>query len=265
MNNYNLIETEYKKNIKALKSYLFRLTADRDACEDIAHDTFIKAIEKQNTFKGKSSFKTWIFSIATNIALDQLRKKKRWEVDAQDKARSYGLETPGMKERFIKEHSSNGNTQYEVLEHIDFCFTCISKSLPIEEQISLILKDIYNFKVDEIAEMLKISSGIVKHHLINSHNKMRTTYENKCALINKKGVCYQCSELGELFNGKTKTSKEILSNPLKKKSKSLSCKNLYKLRTQLIRSIDPLNSNGSDLHQFIMRVTRKAIGEIETI
>lgn len=265
MNKKNFIETEYKKNISALKSYLFRLTADKDASEDIAHDTFIIAIEKQNTFRGKSSYKTWIFSIATNIALDQLRKKKRWEVDAQDRARLYGLETPGMKKRFISEHAADGNKQYEVLEHIDFCFTCISKSLPIEEQIALILKDIYNFKVDEIAGILKLSSGVVKHSLLNSRNKMRTLYENRCALINKKGVCYQCSELGELFNGKSKTSKEISSNPLKQKAKSLSNKDLYKLRTQLVKSIDPLNSNGADLQEFIMRVTRKAIGEIETI
>jgi RNA polymerase sigma-70 factor, ECF subfamily len=46
-----------------LRSYLYRLLANRNDAEDLVHDTFIKAFDKLSTFKGESSLKTWVFQI----------------------------------------------------------------------------------------------------------------------------------------------------------------------------------------------------------
>ena len=51
-----------------LKSYLYRLLANRNDAEDIMHDTFIKAFDKLSTFRGESSLKTWVFQIANHLA-----------------------------------------------------------------------------------------------------------------------------------------------------------------------------------------------------
>ncbi|MGI8583680.1 MAG: sigma-70 family RNA polymerase sigma factor [Chitinophagaceae bacterium] len=69
-----------------LKSYMYRLLTDRNDVDDLTHDTFIKAFTKISTFNQESSLKTWVFKISTNLAYDHLRKLKRWQPDAQDRA-----------------------------------------------------------------------------------------------------------------------------------------------------------------------------------
>ncbi len=137
------------------------------------------------------------------------------------------------------------------MEHINFCFTCISKTLPIEQQVVLILKDIYEFKVEEIGELLEIPIGTIKHWLHHSRTAMAQIFERRCALIDKHGTCYQCSELNGLFNPNKPIQNPLLINPNKK--------HYYRLRAELIRNIDPLNGNGSDLEDTFMQVLRLAI------
>jgi len=55
-----------------LKSYLLRITASISEVEDIIHDTYLKAHDKLHTFRGESSLKTWLFTIASNLLKDNL-------------------------------------------------------------------------------------------------------------------------------------------------------------------------------------------------
>lgn len=52
-----------------LKSYLYRLTASRNDAEDLAHDTFIKAFDKLNTFQGDSSLKHGFFKLLQTLPI----------------------------------------------------------------------------------------------------------------------------------------------------------------------------------------------------
>ena len=67
-----------------LKSFILRMTASVQDAEDIVQETYIKAHAKLNTFRGESSLKTWVFSIASNLARDLLRAKKRWPENVTD-------------------------------------------------------------------------------------------------------------------------------------------------------------------------------------
>lgn len=245
-----------------LKSYLYRLFVDRNDVEDISHDTFVKVFDKISSFRGESSLKTWIFQIATNLAYDELRKRKRWQVDAQDRARSLAGGSEEIKHEFNSVHSTSPYGNYEIKEHIDFCFTCISKTLMIEQQVALILKDIYDFSVNDISYILNKSSGVVKHLLVDSRKTMIHVFDNRCALVNKNGMCHQCSELNGYFNPKQNQHEAIMSIELTKSSLVKNKEELFELRTQLIKVIDPLKSSGADLQDVIMKCTRKAIGEI---
>lgn len=64
------------------------------------------------------------------------------------------------------------NGQYEAKEHITFCFTCISKSLPLEQQLCVFLKEVYEFKVSEIAIILNTTEAMVKYYLHTGRSKM---------------------------------------------------------------------------------------------
>ena len=84
INSFHLLFSELKDE---LKSYLYRLLADRNDTEDLWHDTFIKAFDKLNLFKQQSTLKTWVFTIATNLAYDFLKIRKRWAPDILDRAK----------------------------------------------------------------------------------------------------------------------------------------------------------------------------------
>ena len=185
-----------------LKSYLYRLVTDRNDADDLTHDTFVKAFDKISTFKGNSSLKTWVFSIATNLAYDLMKSYKRWSADAQDRSKALAIGNKSVSDAINLVSYASGEGAYEMREHIDFCFTCISKTLPIEQQVALILKDIYQFSVAEIALILENTEGIVKHLLIDARKTMIGIFDNRCALVNKNGVCNQCSELNGVHNPK---------------------------------------------------------------
>ena len=257
----NSFQTLFAGFQNQLKSYLYRLLTDRNDVDDLMHDTFIRAFDKISTFNQDSSLKTWVFKIATNLAYDHLRKLKRWPADAQDQGANLAISSADIQQSFRIVHQTSNAGAYEMNEHIDFCFTCISKTLPIENQVALILKDIYDFQVKEICLILEKTEGVVKHLLNFSRDTMTNVFDNRCALINKNGVCDQCSQLNGIFNPKQEQQEERMKLELVKASTKFDRAELFKLRTTLVKAIDPLNSLGTDLQDIIMKCTRTAIGE----
>ena len=79
-----VLNQEFASNIGQLKSYLLRITASVTDAEDIVQDTYIKAVDKLNSFRGESSLKTWLFTIASNLAKDNLKAQKRWTENVTD-------------------------------------------------------------------------------------------------------------------------------------------------------------------------------------
>jgi RNA polymerase sigma-70 factor (ECF subfamily) len=257
----NAFQTLFAEFQSQLKSYLYRLVADRNDIEDLTHDTFIKAFSKISTFNGDSSLKTWVFKIATNLAYDHLKKLKRWKADAQDRGADLAIGSEVVKRTFWTIHDNSNAGAYDMKEHMDFCFTCISKTLPIENQVALILKDIYDFQVKEIALILGKTDAIIKHLLNDARTLMIDIFDDRCALISKKGVCHQCSHINEIFNPKHDQQEQLMKLELVKASKKYDREQLFALRTVLVKEIDPLNASGSDLHEAIMNCVRTAIGE----
>jgi RNA polymerase sigma-70 factor (ECF subfamily) len=244
-----------------LKSYLYRLLTDRNDVDDLTHDTFIRAFTRIATFNRGSSLKTWVFKIATNLAYDHLRKLKRWQTDAQDRAADLAISSEEIRQAFWMVHDTSSAGAYEMREHIDYCFTCISKTLPIENQVALILKDMYDFQVKEISLILGKTEGVIKHLLNDARNTMTDIFEHRCALINKNGICHQCSHINEIFNPKQNQQEELMKLELVKASKKYNREQLFALRTLLVKAIDPLNAAGTDFHDEIMRCLKTAIGE----
>lgn len=255
------LQTLFAEFQSQLKSYLYRLVTDRNDVDDLAHDTFIKAFTKISTFNQEASLKTWVFRIATNLAYDHLRKLKRWQPDAQDRAADLAISSEEIRQVFWMVHDNSPAGAYEMKEHIDYCFTCISKTLPIENQVALILKNIYDFQVKEIGLILDKTEGVIKHLLNDARNTMTDIFEHRCALINQNGVCHQCSHINEIFNPKQNQQEELMKLELVKASKKYNREQLFELRTALVKAIDPLHASGTDFHEEIMRCLRTAIGE----
>jgi RNA polymerase sigma-70 factor, ECF subfamily len=241
------LTNEFEQSSGQLKSYILRITASVVDTEDIIHDTFIKATEKLDTFKGQSSLKTWIFAIASNLAKDNLRARKRWVENVTDITKEAALSNPMFFQEAMTIRMTSPQGQFEVKEHIAFCFTCISKSLPLEQQLCLFLKEIYEFKVAEITTILNTTEAMVKYYLHTGRSKMINIFDGRCALINKEGVCHQCSELNGIFNPKQNTQTELMKIDLVKEAENKNKEHLFDLRMKILQELDPFESNASAL------------------
>lgn len=253
------IETLFQQHQAALRSFLYRLTASKEDAEDLAQETFIKAFRNKETFKGESSFKTWLFAIASNVAKDHLRARKRWPANAMDLCKSRIGSTPELAAELREVNKNAEYGRYEIREHIDFCFTCIMKTLPLEQHIALMLADIYGFKVKEMTVIMEASEGVVKHFLHDARATMQKIFEHRCALINKEGACHQCSELNGFNNTKAETQRIVSGMELAKAAADPGKQNLFAIRTELVKAIDPFIENGTSFHDFLLQQTKLAV------
>ena len=246
-----------------LKSYLYRLLTSRSEAEDVTHDAFIKAFDSLSTFKGNSSLKTWVFQIATNLAYNQLKGRKRWQPDVMQMGKKLATTDGAVFDAIMSVSQHSSEAVYDIKEHIDVCFTCISKTLPIENQIALLLKDVYEFSVAEMCLILGKSEGVAKHLLFDARKTLTAIFDNRCALVNKNGICNQCSELNKLFNPKQNTQEKLMKIKMVGNAADFDREKLFKLRTALIKAVDPLRSKGADLQEALLKCNRTAVGEIQ--
>lgn len=230
-----------------LKSYLLRMTASVEDTEDILQETYIKSQLKFDQFKGDSSLKTWGFAIASNLAKDHLRAKKRWPENVTDICKEAALSNPAFFGEAMQISQTSAQGKFEIKEHIAFCFTCVSKSLPIEQQLTLLLKEVYDFKVKEIAEIMEQTEAMVKYYLHTGRSKMTSIFDHRCSLINKQGICHQCTELNGIFNPTQKAEAELLKIKMARDAESADKDHLFDLRMEIVAGIDPFESDAAEL------------------
>lgn len=147
--------------------------AGEDAAEDVFMTAVLNAWKALGTFNGKSSYRTWLFSIARYAALDHLRKvKSRNEVSADDEESGPSLASigdehaPGPAEGMEREERSR------ILE-------AGLQQLPEHHRTPLILYYYQNFQYAEIAATLGISIGTVMSRLHHAKAKLGKILESR--------------------------------------------------------------------------------------
>lgn len=179
---------------KPLFGYIYRMVMLRQDAEDLLQDVLVRVLEGIRTYRGDARFKSWLFGIATHVCLDHLRSKKRWRVEAQligEQDTKSNPESFGNVQNLMRQPEFS----FEIREHIAFCFSCIARTLPPEEQAAVMLKEVLGFTGQEAAAILGVSEPVFRHRLSAARAKMTEDYKGLCALINKEGLCYQCSGL----------------------------------------------------------------------
>jgi RNA polymerase sigma-70 factor, ECF subfamily len=241
---------EFTSLYPALLSFIYRLTCDKQEAEDIVQDTFLSVSKNINGFKKESSFKTWVYSIAINKAKNNRKAKRRWQVDYQDKGEALHLNSPELLDKLISTHRSVPDLDFDIKEHITYCFNCVTKTLDLSQQLCLWLKEFYGFTVPEIMAATGMTEGAVKHSLTYARHHMSDVFESRCAFINKKGTCHQCSSLKGILNPKQNALAE--ANKIKMNGKAGANKTLLDVRIQIIKDINPLEADNSHLHTYML-------------
>ncbi|XOV68704.1 MAG: RNA polymerase sigma factor [Fluviicola sp.] len=250
-------ENRYKEEFIAfrpqLKSYLFRLSASKEDSEDLLQDTFVKTFDKIDTFKGNSSFKTWVFSIATNLAKDNFRVKERWGENWMDLVRDAHVQNPDLFAKKKEVLVSSPDGKFVLSEHLNYCFNCTAKTLLLNEQVCLWLKEVYGFKISDIMLILDLSEGKVKHAIADARKHLTRIFKEKCVLINKKGTCSQCTGLNQMYNPEQDAHIEANKVKMVREQEGKNFEQLMELRLELIKNIDPLVGQTTTLHHYLIQ------------
>ncbi len=255
------LNQEFENCKGQLKSYLLRLTTNVEDAEDIVQETYLKASTNIDSFRGNSTLKTWLFSIGSNLAKDLLRSKKRWPENVTDICKEAAMNNRQFFGEMMQIRSTSEQGNFEIKEHISFCLTCVTKSLPLEQHLVLLLKEVYQFKAREIAEIIDNTEAMVKYYLHSARSKMIEIFDHRCALINKGGVCHQCTELNGIFNPKQNASEELAKIQMVRDAEKKSKEELFELRTEIMRSLDPFESEAAELQLHHLKHNHRVMNE----
>ena len=167
-------KSEFSRVVEAYSGRLFRLILNmlnqpQDA-EDILQETFIKAYRNMNKFDGRSKLSTWLYRIATNEALMQLRRKnpEMVSIDQPDsKVESYDQEPMQIVDWCcIPELELLSD---EARDHLDLAVS----HLPANLRAAFLLRDIEGMSTLESAEILTISETALKTRLSRARLRLR--------------------------------------------------------------------------------------------
>lgn len=105
-------EELYQQQAKKLYYYLYGMCHNSTVAEDIVQTTFLKAIEKINTYKANAKLSTWLFQIAKNEYLDYLRKNKNSRLEQADVVDKSDETTISILDQVIEQETTKTIQKY---------------------------------------------------------------------------------------------------------------------------------------------------------
>jgi RNA polymerase sigma-70 factor (ECF subfamily) len=180
-----------------LLTFVSRLVVRADVAEEIVQDTAVRMLEAAVPEEPRA-LRAWLFRVASNLGIDHLRRHSTWRETVLLEARDLAEADDAFSSASWRLRGSP-ETKAIAREHLAICFSCTSRNLKPEESAALLLKEIYDFTNEEVAEMLEASFGQAKSWVQAARAKLSTRYGQSCALVARSGVCYQCVELDRFF------------------------------------------------------------------
>lgn len=167
---FDELVAKYQNKVYALA---FRYMGNEDDAYDMSQEAFIKAYRSLRSFKGESSFSTWIYRIATNVCLDEIRRRKRRVVPLSLDEPLATLDGEEM-EREIADITLSADYVYEQKELSQTIQLLLDEMKP-EHKTAIVLRDIMELSYEEIAGVLNCSIGTVKSRI----NRARSIFQKK--------------------------------------------------------------------------------------
>jgi RNA polymerase sigma-70 factor (ECF subfamily) len=159
--------------VRRYQAKIFRLaqhvTQNREDAEDVLQETFLKAYEHLDQFKGDSKFYTWIVRIAVNQALMKLRRRKTDKSTSLDETIDTGEDTVTREIAAWGEDPEQRFTRQELGEILD---SAIDSLEPLYRSV-FVLRDIDELSTEETAEALGLSVPAVKSRLLRARLQLR--------------------------------------------------------------------------------------------
>jgi RNA polymerase sigma-70 factor (ECF subfamily) len=149
-------------------SIVFHLVRRRDEVEDLAQEIFLKAYRAIRSYNFQSSFATWLSRIAVNHCYDYLRKVRASRLSYYSEMTE---ESAHELERKAESPPPQGLDHGEKLALRDFVGRLLARA-PEDDQVILTLKELEDYSVEEIADLLRLKPSTVKVRLHRARKRM---------------------------------------------------------------------------------------------
>ena len=145
----------YKLYSKSMYNTCLRITGNTAEAEDIIQEAFLSAFNKLDSYNGKVSFGSWLKKIVINKSLDSIKKKKRIVFET-------------VQDDYIEDETTENETKISA-QHLKYALS------ELQENYKIIFSLYYleGYDHDEIAEILKISTGASRVQLLRAKNKLK--------------------------------------------------------------------------------------------
>jgi RNA polymerase sigma-70 factor (ECF subfamily) len=157
-------------------SLIYRMVRDRERCEDLAQETFVKVLNALDSYRPEFKFSSWIFKIANNAAIDHLRRKELDTLsldgapDATDPERREGTTLQ------LADPTENALEELEARELGGQIERAIAQLRP-EYRSCILLRHVEGYPYEEIAEILELPLGTVKTYIHRARVELRAILE----------------------------------------------------------------------------------------
>jgi RNA polymerase sigma-70 factor (ECF subfamily) len=157
-------------NLRRIFLLIYRLVGNVDDAQDLTQESFIKALQRQDQLKDLEKAAHWLSRIATNTAIDFLRRHGRVNFCEIDEISQPLTSAPADSPEQVLLRAERREYLEAGLE-----------SLTDRERTALILRDIEDLPAEEVAAVLNCSKATVRSHIANARTKFRRYLERRKA------------------------------------------------------------------------------------
>jgi RNA polymerase sigma-70 factor (ECF subfamily) len=154
-----------------LVNFLYRMVRDRTAAEDLAQEVFLRVYRARREYAPNAKFTTWLFRIATNLALNAVR-------DSRYRRLEFSIDQPGAGEESdltgISLPDRRPGIEQELIARDRAAFIRRAiETLPEKQRAAVLLHKYQELDYDEIAKILQCSESALKSTLFRAYESLR--------------------------------------------------------------------------------------------
>jgi RNA polymerase sigma-70 factor, ECF subfamily len=160
---------------RELQVHCYRMLGSLEDSEDVVQETFLRAWRKRDTFRGHSSFRAWLYGIATNACLDALQRRPRVPQEGSSAVAEIPWLQPYPDELLESVPANDAEPEAELVdkETIELAFIAAIQLLPPRQRAVLISRDVLGWSAAETAALLGVSVAAVNSALQRARSTMK--------------------------------------------------------------------------------------------
>lgn len=162
-------ETLIRKYFPRLLNFIFRYVHDREAAEDLTQEVFIRVYKSASQYKPQSKFQTWIFTIARNLSLNELRRHKHRTISLD---KTFPSDEGELKKQVEDPRSTSPDEDILRKEKANAVKAAID-DLPESQRVAVLLRRYEQFSYQEIAQTMSVSVKAVKSLLSRAKESLK--------------------------------------------------------------------------------------------